>query len=94
MKKNLHDIFSISRNERIGLICLTIILAIVIGYTAFSPNKYESSVPPQELATEFTIISDSSRVDSIKQRRRDKAKKPVQKHTTLTASALEEVETF
>ena len=97
MKKRLNDIFSISRNERIGLICLALILAIVISYTALSSKKNVSPVLTQQAIENFRIKVDSSQVDTIKNKKRKKRaknQKSVKKSPTLTASALEEIETF
>lgn len=97
MKKRLHDIFSTSRNERVGLIIIAVIVALFIGYTAFAPTKSELPATTQQLANEFQAAVDSSQVDTVKKKRKKRAKAPKKaspKHPTLTASTLEETETF
>lgn len=97
MKKRLNDIFSISRNERIGLLCLSIILLIVIAYTAFSSHIYENTEPIKQSTYDFQASIDSSRIDTItkKKKKKTKLKKSKNsKHRTLTATDLEETKTY
>ena len=70
MKKRLHDIFSTSRNERVGLIIIAVIVALFIGYTAFAPTKSELPATTQQLANEFQAAVDSSQVDTVKKKRK------------------------
>ena len=97
MKKLLNEIFSISRNERIGLLCLIIILLIVIAYTAFSSHIYENTEYIKQTKYDFQASIDSSRIDTItkKKKKKTKLKKSENsKHHTLTATDLEETKTY
>lgn len=97
MKKLLNEIFSISRNERIGLLCLIIILLIVIAYTAFLSHIYENTEYIKQTTYDFQASIDSSRIDTItkKKKKKTKLKKSENsKHHTLTATDLEETKTY
>lgn len=97
MKKLLNEIFSISRNERIGLLCLIIILLIVIAYTAFSSHISENTEYIKQTTYDFQASIDSSRIDTItkKKKKKTKLKKSENsKHHTLTATDLEETKTY
>jgi len=99
VKKLLNEIFSISRNERIGLLCLIIILLIVIAYTAFSSHIYENTEYIKQTTYNFQASIDSSRIDTITKKKKKKKKTKLKKsenskHHTLTATDLEETKTY
>ena len=83
MKKRLHDIFSTSRNERVGLIIIAVIVALFIGHTAFAPTKSELPATTQQLANEFQAAVDSSQVDTVKKKRK-KRKKVIDRMAAMT----------
>ena len=93
MKKRIHDLFALSRNERIVLICFFIVLATIIGIVAFKPQQEESTANTEQLALELQETLNSSTVDTIKTKKRQAKSKKV-KHRTLTVKDLEDTKTF
>lgn len=93
MKKRIHDLFAISRNERIGLICFFIVMATIIGIVAFKPQQEKPTANTEQLALELQETLNSSTVDTIKTKKRQAKSKKV-KHRTLTVKDLEDTKTF
>lgn len=91
----LKELFDISRNERIGLICIIVLLIGILLLSFFTPPKEESTVDT-ELIKEMQTTIDSVKTDTIKlsKKRTIKKTKKQEKFPILTVSSLEKTETF
>lgn len=91
----LKELFDISRNERIGLICIIVLLIGILLLSFFTPPKEESTVDT-ELIKEMQTTIDSVKTDTIKlsKKRTIKKTKKQEKFPILTVSSLEKNETF
>lgn len=96
MKKRLNDIFAITRNERIGLVCIIILIAVTIAIKAFTSDDDGNPIRDyQATETELKAALDSTKVDTLPRKTRKKKKPKVEKEIKiLTASSLEKTETF
>lgn len=88
----IKELLEISRNERIGLICIIILLIGILLLSFFTPPKEESTVDA-ELIKEMHTTIDSVKTDTIKLIKKRKTKKQ-EKIPILTVSSLEKTETF
>lgn len=89
----MKKLFEISRNERIGLMCLIIILTVFLIVSVFSPTQNSYSTITNEEVVNILDSITSEKTDTIKQAKKKK-KKTKEKSPTLTISSLKEVETF
>lgn len=91
----LKELFDISRNERIGLICIIVLLIGILLLSFFTPPKEESTVDT-ELIKEMQTTIDSLKTDTIKltKKRTITKTKKQEKIPILTVSSLEKTETF
>lgn len=91
----LKELFDISRNERIGLICIIVLLIGILLLSFFTPPKEESTVDT-ELIKEMQTTINSVKTDTIKlsKKRTIKKTKKQEKFPILTVSSLEKTETF
>ncbi len=86
----IKKLFEISRNERIGLMCLFVVLTIFLIVSAFFPIQNSNSRITNEQIVNIIDSITSEKTDTIKK----KKKKTKEKSPTLTISSLKEVETF
>lgn len=89
MKKRLKEIFSISRNERIGLLCIIVIIGLILIIKCV-PN---GNVPEQNINQASSLLKDqvdSTTVTNTKKKRAKKKQQPKEvKH--LKVSSMEEI---
>ena len=90
MKKRLNDIFFVSRNERIGLICIIIIIGIILLYQAFKPTGLSNMPILNETEEEFQAHIKSIIIDTVP---KEKRKRKKAKRTIKTVSSLEKTST-
>ncbi len=91
----LKELFDISRNERIGLICIIVLLIGILLLSFFTPPKEETTVDT-ELIKEMQTTINSVKTDTIKltKKRTTTKTKKQEKIPILTVSSLEKTETF
>lgn len=93
MKKRLSDIFYLTRNERIGIICLIVVLGCVIAYKVLSPSVYNKPVLNEAIAQELISEIENAKVDTIKipkkERQRNKPNKEAQ--PPITVESMNEI---
>lgn len=94
MNKFLKDFFTTTHNERIGFLCILAIMVITLCYSALTPYPTISDDETAKLAAEFKQALDSSQVDTIKKKRKRKAKQDSVKTTIITINDFDETETF
>lgn len=92
MKKRLNDIFSVSRNERIALICIIIIIAIILTYKAFSPTEKIEKISKFQTEQDFLSEIDTVKTDTLPAK--NKKKRKVTESVINTASSLKMTDTF
>lgn len=95
--KKLKEFLEISRNERIGLICVIVLVIVIMLFSVFSPNEGKPATNTEQLVTEMHNNIDSIKIDTIKLIKKRKSKKKKQekeKLPTLTVSSMEKTETF
>lgn len=98
MKNRLKQLFSISRSERIGLTCITVLIAGVIALNIWSGKQESTSSDADQAKTtstaacELAVAIDSAKTDTVPRKRRKKAQKVKKERIILTASSLQEVE--
>lgn len=95
MKKKLNEILSVSRNERIGLLCIALIIGtILLGkWLSTENNKVPLSPNSNQAISELSSAIDSAKVDTIKRKKRSKIKEKKDEET-LTVSHMKEVKHF
>ena len=91
MKKRLKEIFSISRNERIGLLCIIVVVGLVLIVKC--EPKSETPAPGIDNASALLKENvDSASMIQTKKKRGKKSKKQENKDIKhLTTSSMEEV---
>ena len=95
--KKLKELFEISRNERIGLICVIVLLIVILLFSFFSSNEENTNINIEQLAPEMHNNIDSVKIDTIKLTKRRKSKNNKQEKENipiLTVSSMEKTETF
>ena len=89
MKKRLKEIFSISRNERIGLLCIIVIIGIILIIKCVPSDN----VPEQNINQASSLLKDqvdSTTITNTKKKRAKKKQQPKEvKH--LKVSSMEEI---
>lgn len=89
MKKRLKEIFSISRNERIGLLCIIVIIGLILIIKCVPSDN----VPEQNINQASSLLKDqvdSTTVTNTKKKRAKKKQQPKEvKH--LKVSSMEEI---
>ncbi len=95
MKKWLNDIFSITRNERIGLISLIVIIGGILLFKALSPNDNGTPMLNEPIAKELMKSIKEAKTDTIEPKKRGKRKKSTNKtdesKSPQSISSLEEM---
>lgn len=96
MKNKLKEILSITRNERIGLLCLIVLIGIILLARVLCSDNGSKPLPvSNKNFTELSILEiDSVRIDTIKKKKRKKKKTDTSPKEILTISSMKEVETF
>ncbi len=92
MKKQFYDIFSISRNERIALICVIIVISIVLVYKAFLPPIGVEKTYDSKLEHEFLKAMESVKTDTVAVKK--KRNKKTKESAINTATSLKKVDTI
>lgn len=69
-------------------------MVVTIGFIAFKPQKEKPTAETVQVALELQSAIKSSKVDTIKNAKKNKERKTKTQHRTLTASDLEKIETF
>lgn len=96
--KKLKELLEISRNERIGLICVIVLLIVILLFSFFSSNEENTHINIEQLAPEMHNNNiDSVKIDTIKLTKRRKSKNNKQEKENipiLTVSSMEKTETF
>ena len=94
MNKFFKEFFTTSRNERIGFLCILAIMIITLCYSALTPCPTITD-DTAKLAAEFQQAIDSSKVDTIKKKRKRKAKQDSTKTPAIiTVNDLDYTDTF
>lgn len=94
MKRRLNDIFSISRNERIALICIMLIITAILTYKAFSPTDKIETISVFQTEQNFLTAIDSVKTDTLPTKKRKRHKKKTKETTINTAASLKKTDTF
>lgn len=92
MKSELKRIFSITRNERIGLVCITIIAVCIITFAMCSKEEHGTTIETPQSAIELATALDSAKTDTIPRKKRKKKDKNKKTKIIHTISSLEEVQ--
>ncbi len=93
----MKKLLEISRSERIGLICIIVLMIVIILFSIFTPNEEKITSDTEQLAPEMHNNIDSIKIDTIKLTKKRKSKNKKQekeKPPILTVSSLEKTETF
>lgn len=93
----MKKLLEISRSERIGLICIIVLMIVIILFSIFTPNEEKITSDTEQLVTEMHNNVDSIKIDTIKLTKKRKSKNKKQekeKLPILTVSSLEKTETF
>ena len=93
MRKRLNDIFSVSRNERIGIICILLIIAIILAVKAFTPDKTVPEPSATAAEAELRTAVESAKIDTLPRKTRKRKTPKKESNRVLTASSLEKVDT-
>ena len=94
MKRILNDIFSISRNERIALICIILIISAILTYKAFSPTDKIETISTFKTEQNFLTAIDSVKTDTLPTKKRKRNKNKTKETTINTAASLKKTDTF
>ena len=95
MKNIFKAFFSTTRNERIGFICIAMIMVGILCYEAFKPTPHIDADVIQ-MAKELQSEINSSKVDTVKKTRKRKVKADSKEKDTPTPTIadFEETGTF
>lgn len=95
MKKKLKEIFSVSRNERIGLLFIIAIIGVIIaGKWLSGANEETKTLESDQAVMELANATDSVKTDTVKRKRAKKRKKSNKENTTLTVAHMEEIKQY
>ena len=95
--KKLKELLEISRNERIGLICVIVLLIVILLFSFFSSNEENTNINIEQLAPVTHNNIDSVKLDTIKLTKRRKSKNNKQQKQDipiLTVCSMEKTEAF
>lgn len=93
----MKKLLEISRSERIGLICIIVLMIVIILFSNFTPNEEKITSDTEQLAPEMHNNIDSVKIDTINLTKRRKSKNNKQEKENipiLTVSSMEKTETF
>lgn len=91
MKNELLRIFSLSRNERIGLVGITFIVAGILFWAMCSKEEHGTAITTPQPAIELATAIDSAKTDTVQKKQRKKIEEPQIHPIRLTVSNLEEL---
>lgn len=94
MKKRLNDLFSVTRNERIALICFILIIAAILTYKAFSPTDKIENITRFPIEQNFQTAIDTVKIDTLPKKKKKRKRKITTKTTINTAASMKKTDTF